>query len=598
MFWFYASARKIEIKKSDTLVSDSINVYPCKFQFSNDWNGLTKTAVFKAGSQAVEVLLDGECQCEIPWEVLLKDKLDLYVGCYGTQGEDIILNTTWTNVGKIYEGTKNKAVPGEDPTPDIYTQLASQIGDLSSLETEDKSNLVNAINEVNAKTGEVESNLDTKVDVTGGTVTGPIMFAEDSPSMTYMFEDEPVEDDNTQHGTIISSDGIMKDSPGPLHIRTSFGFVDFDNDDSHSVLIGVSGDENIPDSVPNMQQMKEAIPIKTSQLQNDSGFLTAEDIPDLPSNPSDDIPTKLSQLQNDVGYITESDIPPIPDKTSQLINDSGFITEDDIPTIPTVPTKTSELENDSNFATEQYVQDQIAEIEVGEGVVGPPGPAGEDGKDGKDGFSPTVSTSINENQDGVDVTITDLNGEHSFTILNGENGNDGQDATINGENTIEIVAGDNVSIEQNGNVLTISSYSAGNIYSTEERVIGTWLDGKPEYQKTILFSGVVVPYQSATTIFIDQDIDVLILGWWSASNGGADFSNGSIGLYPGGKIEVLNNLLGGEQTLSGFAIIQYTKKSDLATIALPAMLSATLTSVTSAPASAVTAKFNIGNEEV
>ena len=60
------------------------------------------------------------------------------------------------------------------------------------------------------------------------------------------------------------------------------------------------------------------------------------------------IPTKTSQLQNDSGYITEEDIPTIPTKTSQLQNDSGYITEDDIPTIPT---KTSELENDSGFTT-------------------------------------------------------------------------------------------------------------------------------------------------------------------------------------------------------------------------------------------------------
>lgn len=161
MFWFYATARKIEIKKSDTLVSDSVNVYPCQFQFSSDWEELTKTAVFRAGSQAIEVILDDNMQCNIPWEVLLKDKLDLYVGCYGTKGEDIILNTTWTNLGKIYEGTKNKAVPGEEPTPDIITQISSQIGDLSSLETIEKSSLVGAINENVTKIKNILENYST-----------------------------------------------------------------------------------------------------------------------------------------------------------------------------------------------------------------------------------------------------------------------------------------------------------------------------------------------------------------------------------------------------------------------------------------------------
>lgn len=43
------------------------------------------------------------------------------------------------------------------------------------------------------------------------------------------------------------------------------------------------------------------------------------------------IPDKTSQLQNDSGYITENDIPTIPSKTSQLENDSGFITIEDVP---------------------------------------------------------------------------------------------------------------------------------------------------------------------------------------------------------------------------------------------------------------------------
>ena len=73
------------------------------------------------------------------------------------------------------------------------------------------------------------------------------------------------------------------------------------------------------------------IPTKTSQLQNDSGFIT-----------SANIPTKTSQLQNDSGFITSASVPT---KTSQLQNDSGFITS------ASVPTKTSELTNDSGFIT-------------------------------------------------------------------------------------------------------------------------------------------------------------------------------------------------------------------------------------------------------
>ena len=66
----------------------------------------------------------------------------------------------------------------------------------------------------------------------------------------------------------------------------------------------------------------------------------------------DEIPTNTSDLTNDSGFITSSDIPEIPTKTSDLTNDSGFITSSDIPEIPT---KTSDLTNDSDFTTNQYV---------------------------------------------------------------------------------------------------------------------------------------------------------------------------------------------------------------------------------------------------
>ena len=76
------------------------------------------------------------------------------------------------------------------------------------------------------------------------------------------------------------------------------------------------------------------IPTKTSDLTNDSGFITDADVP-----------TKTSDLTNDSGFITDADIPT---KTSELTNDSGFITSADIPTIPT---NTSQLNNDSGFLT-------------------------------------------------------------------------------------------------------------------------------------------------------------------------------------------------------------------------------------------------------
>lgn len=43
-----------------------------------------------------------------------------------------------------------------------------------------------------------------------------------------------------------------------------------------------------------------------------------------------DIPQKTSELENDSGFITSADIPAIPTKTSELQNDSGFITSPNV----------------------------------------------------------------------------------------------------------------------------------------------------------------------------------------------------------------------------------------------------------------------------
>ena len=49
------------------------------------------------------------------------------------------------------------------------------------------------------------------------------------------------------------------------------------------------------------------IPTKTSQLTNDSGFITLNDIPEIPA-----VPTNVSAFNNDVGYALKSELPNIP----------------------------------------------------------------------------------------------------------------------------------------------------------------------------------------------------------------------------------------------------------------------------------------------
>ena len=71
------------------------------------------------------------------------------------------------------------------------------------------------------------------------------------------------------------------------------------------------------------------------------------------------IPTKTSQLTNDSGYITS-----IPDEyiTEAELNAKGYATTSQI---PTVPTNVSEFTNDANYASETFVTNKIAEAQLG-----------------------------------------------------------------------------------------------------------------------------------------------------------------------------------------------------------------------------------------
>lgn len=110
------------------MTSGSVNVYEVRFEFSGEWEGLTRTAVFKAGTEERSVLLGGTSACGIPWEVLVKPGVRLLAGVYGTKGGEMALPTVWESLGTILEG----AAPGENaqpPTPEPWEQELAGKGD-------------------------------------------------------------------------------------------------------------------------------------------------------------------------------------------------------------------------------------------------------------------------------------------------------------------------------------------------------------------------------------------------------------------------------------------------------------------------------------
>ena len=116
------------------------------------------------------------------------------------------------------------------------------------------------------------------------------------------------------------------------------------------------------------------IPDKTSQLDNDSGYITDSALTGYAKKT--EIPTKTSELTNDSGYITNTALEPyaktvdIPTKTSQLNNDSGYITANDVP-VKSVDGATGNVVTNAVKTTTQTLTDaqkQQARTNIGAGT--------------------------------------------------------------------------------------------------------------------------------------------------------------------------------------------------------------------------------------
>lgn len=148
--------------------------------------------------------------------------------------------------------------------------------------------------------------------------------------------------------------------------------------------------EYLDDEIGNKANKSE-IPTKTSQLTNDSGFITNATLPT--------VPTKVSELANDKGYITSVPSEYVTDSeltaknyankdyvtsainNAQLgggsdgsgIDMSIYATKDDLNNkanksdIPTVPTKVSAFDNDAKYVTESVVDSKISNAQLGNG---------------------------------------------------------------------------------------------------------------------------------------------------------------------------------------------------------------------------------------
>jgi hypothetical protein len=124
----------IDVTKNDAKVSYTEKLtsgtvgQKCQFNFSEEWNDLTKIAVCVCGNVVKDVIVDELNTIEIPWEVLVKHGKYLDIGVYGTDGNgERAIPTIYATVGAVCKGADPSGDESVKPTPTVWEQVLAFI---------------------------------------------------------------------------------------------------------------------------------------------------------------------------------------------------------------------------------------------------------------------------------------------------------------------------------------------------------------------------------------------------------------------------------------------------------------------------------------
>lgn len=114
-------------------------------RFSHEWDGLTKTVVFRAGDVTKDVL-NVQDTVVIPVECTQVVGTALDVGVYGTDADDLVaIPTLWATLGTVYDATDPSGDTSTEPTLPVWAQLLAMLDELSKLQGTDGATFIPAV---------------------------------------------------------------------------------------------------------------------------------------------------------------------------------------------------------------------------------------------------------------------------------------------------------------------------------------------------------------------------------------------------------------------------------------------------------------------
>lgn len=286
-----------EVKINKDILNDGeYNIHKCQFDFDEEYNGLVQKAVFTLNDATpyLETIFNNEC--DIPIEVLEEGVLKIGVYAYETNNDELVLRYSPSpDIIHVFDGSYVKdAQNSEGGTPSEYEQLENIV--------------TNELNEMNALADDLEEKVESgyfKGDKGDTGATGPQgpqgPQGEQGPQgIQGPKGDKGDKGDNGADAkingvntlTIEAGTNITLDQEGStLTINSTGGgtsnYADLTNKPKIN-SVELNGNKTLNDlgiQPAGNYALSSEIPTKTSELTNDSGFITSytETDPTVPS---------------------------------------------------------------------------------------------------------------------------------------------------------------------------------------------------------------------------------------------------------------------------------------------------------------------------
>ena len=124
-----ANGQSLTVELNRSVASGGCNTVEVHVDFSDDWDGFSKSAVFftSLNKNSIYEIVMTDGKCVVPSEVMEKECM-LFIGVRGVNSNNNEVKTTSLVKYKISEGTPSGTGIPVEPTPDVYQQLLTAYG--------------------------------------------------------------------------------------------------------------------------------------------------------------------------------------------------------------------------------------------------------------------------------------------------------------------------------------------------------------------------------------------------------------------------------------------------------------------------------------